>query len=453
MIYETRSDAFSSFLSGFEIRTARRCKTIRVESQGTLVRRYELGYELPANDPVEIIAPNDAGLTFSHLRQVTQYDNLEGSSNFLPPLRLGYTRFDVALGTRGTIFNNPVYSLGNANLIFADINTDSLPDLLYTDPLTGQHSVFYNSGDDTFSAETLFTEFPSATTLDNPGTQLADYDGDGRIDLIQKAGGSFDHFVFFPNTTPPVGHDETNPAWGAEQSFAVPHPPFDLDDPSVRTLDLDGDKLIDFFRTTSAGFIYFYNRGDSWEEDGLYLYGEPQLGDLTGADGVEFSKPGPGGTSSSNEQIKLADMNGDRLLDIVRINLFGTRLETTFWPNKGRGFWGNRVTMSGMVDLGVVGIESVFIQDINQDGLSDIVAVGFDNIAFWINQGSNTFSDKFVLSNTPEYIQGTTILQRADINGHSRSLLTRMALLTWGSFALAWLLPRGVASSSCRSSV
>ena len=75
----------------------------------------------------------------------------------------------------------------------------------------------------------------------------------------------------------------------------------------MRSLDLDGDKRIDFFRTTEAGFLYYYNNGTTWEEDGLYLWGEEQLGDITFADDILFSKPGPGGASVANELVKLAD--------------------------------------------------------------------------------------------------------------------------------------------------
>ena len=405
--YETRADAFTSFLSGFSVRTGRRCQQIRVLSQGTLVRRYRLGYTLPADDPIEPIGVNDAGQLFSMLRQVTQFDSGPTDANFLPPLRLGYSRFDPALVQRGSFLNPAPASLGNPNLALADINCDSLPDFFFTNPVNSQHSVVYNHGLGRFSAPTNFTLQPTGITLDQAGADLADYDGDGRIDLVQKAGTG--HFVFFPNTTLPRGNDDTHPTWGTERSFATPYPPFELNDPTVRTLDLNGDKLIDFMKTTAAGFVYYYNRGTLWEEDGIYLFGEPQMGDITFADALMFDDA---------EHVKLADMNGDRLLDLVRVHLFQQQLEITYWPNKGRGSWGTRTPMTGTIALGVIPIEDAFVRDLNGDGLADVLAVAYDHVSYWLNLGNDGFSRRFEVSGTPDYIKGTTVLQQADINGN-----------------------------------
>ena len=89
-----------------------------------------------------------------------------------------------------------------------------------------------------------------------------------------------------------------------------------------------------------------------------------------------------------------------------------------FQPNKGGGNWGNRVVMTGDVDLGVIPIEDVHVRDINGDGLADIVAVGYNYVSYWINRGNNTWSPEFRKDNTPVYIRGQTVLQQADINGN-----------------------------------
>jgi RHS repeat-associated protein len=429
--YDPRPDAFSSYLSGFQVLTGRRCYQIRVTSSGALVRRYGLSYTLPADDPIEPVSTNDATQLFSMLRQVTQFDKGAGDGNFLPPLRLGYTRFDAANIATGSFLNPASVSLGNPNIAIADINCDSLPDFFHTDPATGDHSVVYNHGFGRFSAETDYTEFPTGITLDQAGADLADYDGDGRIDLVQKAGLSNNQFVFFPNTTRPANNNDASPTWGSEQTFQTPYPPFDLDDPSVRTLDLNGDKRIDFMKTTAGGFIYYYNRGNVWEEDGLYLFGEPQMGDITYADAIDFT---------DGAHVKLADMNGDRLLDLVRVNLFQNHLEVTFWVNKGRGQWGARQEMTGTIDLGTVPIEDAFIRDVNGDGLADVLSVAYDHVSYWINLGNNSFSRRFEVANTPDYIKGTTELQQADINGNgSTDLLWENYDQSAGAYRVSWV--------------
>ncbi|MCL4785201.1 MAG: VCBS repeat-containing protein [Verrucomicrobia bacterium] len=416
--YEPRADAFSSFLSGFEITTGRRCREIRVLSQGGLVRRYGLSYELPPNEPIEPVSFGDAGLTFSLLRRVTQFDNRTGAqSAFLPPLQFGYTRMDAADGALGEVSNAPPLSLADPAVAFADINCDSLPDLLHTDPWTGQHTVYYNLGHGAFGDATPFTSYPWPVTLDTLETELADYDGDGRVDLVQKSGDQLGRFVFYRNTTLPSGNNDAQPRWGQETSFQGPFPPFALNDPSVRTLDLDGDKRMDFMRTTGFGFVYFYNRTNQWQQDGLHLFGEPAMGDIGVGDGVQFSQLGGGG-DEPNPLVKLADMNGDRLLDLVKLTVAGTQLEVVFWPNRGRASWGNRKVMTGTINLGVIPFEDAFVMDLNGDGLSDIVAVGYDHIKYWINRGNGSFSPEFTRSGMPTYIRGQTVLRQADINGN-----------------------------------
>lgn len=424
--YEPRPDAFASCLSGFEVRTGRRCHQIRVTSSGALVRRYGLSYALPSDDPIEPVGGNDAGQLFSMLRQVTQFDRNAGDGNFLPPLRLGYTRFNAEDFARGGFVSPSPYSLGNPNQALADINADGLPDFFFTDPLTGAHEVIYNHGLGRFSAPVGFIARPTGVTLDQPGVDLTDYDGDGRIDLVQKAGGSTSQFVFFPNTTRAVANNEAAPAWGTERMFATPYPPFDLDDPSVRTLDLDNDKRIDFMRTTAGGFLSFYNRGNVWEEDGIYLFGEPKMGDITYADALDFS---------DGAHVKLADMNGDRLLDLVRLHLFQNTVEITWWPNKGRGSWGTRRFVSGTISVGTVPIEHVFVRDVNGDGLADVMSVAYDHVAYWLNLGNDAVSRRFEVADTPEYIKGTTVLQQADINGNGT---TDLLWENWDPTAGAW---------------
>ena len=354
---------------------------------------------------------------------MTQFDNgtigSQEPGNYLPPLQFGYTRFDAAAGVHGYLSNQPPFSLGNANIALADINCDSLPDLLYTEPISGQHTVYYNLGNGSFGSGVPFVSYPINLTLNGSGTQLADFDGDGKVDLVQKTGDpAYGRFVYYPNTTPPTGNDETHPSWGTVQSFPTPFPPLTFDDPSARTLDLNGDKRMDFMRTTLYGFVYFYNATNGWRQDGLHPFGDPAMGDIAAADNVQFSVTGSDGSPIANKLVTLADMNGDRLLDLTRLSVFGTQLQVIFWPNKGWGAWGNRVVMSGTMDLGVIPVDDAHVMDINGDGLADIVAVGYDYIRYWINQGNGSFSPMFARTGMPAYRRGVTVLRQADINGN-----------------------------------
>ena len=411
--YEKRPDAFSSYLSGFEVTTARRCRQIRVTSRDLLVRRYVLEYDADAGaDPV---ASCGMPLGFSLLRKVTQYDNRSAAeASYLPPLRFGYTPFDAAKGCRGTLSGTPFWSLSNPNLVLSDLNCDALPDFFYTNPETGEHEVCWNTGRGRFAEPVSFAVQPTGVTLDQPGVQLLDMNGDGRVDLVQKAGGAYDHFVWYANCAGQPGYDEAHPVWGDEQTVQSPYLPFDLDAPDVRSLDLNGDKRMDYMRTTDAGFIYYFNDGNSWHEEGIYLFGEEEMGDITFADDVRFC----GSDGSPNRNVDLADMNGDSLLDLVRWHVFQGTLEVVFWPNCGNGRWGCRTEMTTSLDLGTIPKENVHVFDINGDGLADIVAVDYDRICFWVNRGNNTYTPCFEVADTPVYIPGQTQLHQADVNGN-----------------------------------
>lgn len=435
-IWEQREDSFTSCLSGFPVTTGRRCREIRVESEGRLVRRYELSYEQAEGvDPApesDIAVP----LAFSLLRKVVQWDNREGdAASCLPPLRFGYAPFSPGEGGFGRCFNAPPFSLGDPDVALADVNGDSLPDILRTDPLTGSHEVAWNLGRGVFSAMVPFAASPSGVTLGQQGVSLLDVDGDCRVDLVQKTGGDMGHFVWHPNAAASVDPDDERPAWGAERAFAAPLPPFDLDSSDVRSLDLDGDKRMDWMRTTSAGFLYWLNRGDRWEERGIYLFGEPETGGITYADDVQFC----GADGIPNAAVELSDMNGDGLLDLVRKTVFGQSLEIDFWPNLGNGAWGTCMEMARGIDLAGIFEENVHVADVNGDGLSDVVAVDYDRLRYWINLGNLSFSPALEVAGTPEYIAGQTILRFADMNGNGT---TDFVWQNWdaasGEWALEW---------------
>ena len=101
--FEPRPDSFSSFLSGFEVKTGRRCQEIRV----VLERR--LGAALRARlrcldqrpDRVRVRDRCRAGVFSPAPGDAIRQSECERCPAYLPPLQFGYTRFDAAAGVHG----------------------------------------------------------------------------------------------------------------------------------------------------------------------------------------------------------------------------------------------------------------------------------------------------------------------------------------------------------------
>jgi hypothetical protein len=121
--YEDRPDPFSDYRAGFEIRTARRCKAILVETRADRVRpvrRYELRY---GTDP-------DAAHSVLEAIEVVSFDDAGTEVRDLPPLELAYTRFDPkGAGGRRLVpvqgADLPPTSLANPQLELVDLSSSA----------------------------------------------------------------------------------------------------------------------------------------------------------------------------------------------------------------------------------------------------------------------------------------------------------------------------------------
>ncbi len=181
--YEPRPDVFADHRAGFEIRTRLRCSAIVIEThagQDRLVRTYRLNYvEAPLNG-------------VSLLSSVV----VEGSDGEekLPPLEFAYGAFEPDL-RRDLIpvtgAQSPLPSLARAEYELADLNGDGMPDLL---EMNGTVRIWRNLGGGRFDRPQPMRDAPAALALADPGVQLLDANGDGRIDLLTSQNGLSGYF-------------------------------------------------------------------------------------------------------------------------------------------------------------------------------------------------------------------------------------------------------------------
>lgn len=371
--YAERPDAFSDHRAGFEIRTRKRCQRLVVQThadQDYLTRTYELIYldQRTDLDNLDALLPLNRASLLSQVR-VVGHDG--DRSEALPPLEFSYTRFKPQgrkfLPVQGEL---PTQSLASANLELADLFGNGLPDLV---EMNGSIRYWRNLGNGKFDRPREMRTAPSGVHLADSGVQLIDANGDGRIDLLVSQGNLAGYYS--------LRFDGT---WDSRSfqrySFA---PSFNLEDPEVKLVDLDGDGVTDALRSGSS-FECFFNH----PEAGWHATRRVERRSLESFPNVSFSDP----------RVKWADMNGDGLQDIVLVH--DGKIE--YWPNLGYGNWGQRVTMPNSPRFRYgYDPRHILLGDVDGDGVADLIYVDDRMVVLWINQHGNGWSDPIEIKGTP----------------------------------------------------
>ncbi|MDJ0723341.1 MAG: SpvB/TcaC N-terminal domain-containing protein, partial [Desulfobacterales bacterium] len=399
--WPVRDDPFSTFRAGFEIRTLRRCRRVLMlhhceELAGApLVRSTDFSYE----------RNSEAGFSLLKAVEVTGYRR-EGSiyhAASMPPVAFGYSRFEPhkqryrAIDARGD--DLPPHGLNHSEFSLVDLSGDALPDILQTVP-EGITYFWQNRGDGRLDRRRMQ---PGPVPTVSPGAPQAawgDMGGDGLADLVV-------------DDAPLAGFFESTPQgrWKTFRKFDS-FPTVDLSDPNLRLVDLTGDGLADILITRDHHFLWFPCRGETG-------YGDPRhidrVHDLDLFPDVYFDDPAG--------RVRLADMSGDGLNDIVMIH--DGRID--YWPNLGYGRFGQRLTMSQAPDLpDRYNPRQLFLVDLDGTGCADLVYVDFDRVHLWFNRSGNSWSEKQIIRGTPP-ISDASAFQFADF------FSTGTATLIWSS--------------------
>ncbi len=382
---------FSDYRAGFEIRTRKRCKRIEIRTHAEeerLVRSYQLVY-LDQKPGVEHLLPRNGVSLLSQI-QVIGHDGER--SEVLPPLEFGYTRFepekrDFVPLQRADL---PARSLANPDTELVDLFGNGLPDIFETN---GTVRYWRNLGDGKFDRPREMREAPAGLRLADPGVQLIDADGNGRPDLLVTTDGLSGYYPL-----------RFGGLWDRRsfQRFEVA-PSFNLEDPEVKLVDLDGDGVTDVVRSGSRLECFFNDvdgRHRGWTSEKTRWVERRAVEVFPN---VNFSDP----------RVKLADMTGDGLQDIVLVHDGNVE----YWPNLGHGNWGRRVSMRDCPRLPYGhDPKRILIGDVDGDGAADIVYVDDTKVTLWINKSGNGWSEPIVIRGTPS-VSDTDAVRLADMMG------------------------------------
>ena len=420
-VYKSRQDWFEDCRSGFVVRTGQLLEEIVIGTQGPDLSN--LGH-------LEGDFSEDGGTDFLNRKYVLRYEandhwslltsvTLVGANGIstLPSSRFGYTLCDppdtLSTGNRwiGSV-NDPLWVMDNDLVELVDLNGDALPDILKTQRFGGAHRAYINQGEvqqggakaiSWSNAQTVSSADELAWNVDLASqdrniVHLADMDGDGLADLVYKSGGGdgAGSVYNFRNLGISVG-------WGQRKRMAnqddPPPSPFGRDD--VRTADIDFDKRIDIIQSISVGDGASYQ---IWFNLGNQKYSRrTRIGQEYG-----FLFPQTG--------VHIADINGDRVPDILRIR--PQYLVVT--AGLGYGNFAPPIYLD-IPDLVLDDrqIQQAKIQDITGDGLADLVVerASPGTLWYWINMGNYTLSTQRMITGLPN-VSGDVAIRWADLNGN-----------------------------------
>ncbi|MCZ4123095.1 SpvB/TcaC N-terminal domain-containing protein [Streptomyces sp. H39-S7] len=391
--YEARPDAFSEHRAGFEVRTALRCRTVRVTTHAAdgiarVARECRFTYQqAPFNGVslltrLDVVGIDDQGVP----------PGQEPATESLPPLTFGYSGFGPA-GRRFEAVDGPglpAVSLSDPALALVDLRGTGLPDLV---ELGAAARFWRNAGGGRFELPRQLAEAPPASLAD-PGVRFLDADGDGRADLVVPATATGAH-----TGGAVAGYYPMSFAGGWSRRSFRPYrqsPSVGFADPQVRLVDLDGDGLTDVLHSGTRLECWFNDPDPrkAWQRTAQSADGPP----------VDLADP----------LVRLADMTGDGLQDLVRLR----NGNVTYWPNQGHGRWGARVVMRRSPRLpDRFDPRRLLLGDVDGDGAADLVYVDHGRVLLWGNRSGGAWTEQPVtITGTPGATSGDS-LQLADLHG------------------------------------
>ena len=343
----------------------------------------------------------------SALRSVTLGDvNGDGKLDIITA-NFGTDSAGVLLGNgNGTFLNPTTFTTGIGSTPFSvtlgDVNRDGILDIVTANQGNSSASVLLGNGNGTFGGQTSFVTgtVPCSVTL-------GDVNGDGKLDILTANAGDATASVLLGNG---------NGTFGGQTPFTTDTQPI-----SVTLGDVNGDGKLDIitanYGSNSASILLGIGDGTFATQANFTTGTKPYsvtLGDVNGdgaldivtanrnsnnatillntatsTNSVNFAPQATFTTGFRPISVKLGDLNGDGILDMVNANsAFSNTVSVIL--GLGNGTFGTAVNYTTGTGSGPV---SVTLGDVNGDGKLDIITANFvsSKASVLLGMGNGTF--------------------------------------------------------------
>lgn len=395
-----RDDAFSSYKSGFEIRTCRLCRHIllfhhfKAElGDPLLVQALRLQYT-----GAQGYLPEGKGalslLRSAQLKGYRKNDLSVFSSAEMPEQVFNYSFFNppaIPSFQTLTIKEQPVPGyLDAVQFLPVDLYGEGLPGLLYSNDTTAMY--MEPEGGGAFSAPQTPAQFPINKNIQQSAVSLVDIDGNGIPEIVLNQG-------------PGAGYYEqsTGRNWKNFKPFASY--PLGVDPMQLEFADLDADGRQDLLLPGLHELLVYHSLGKKGYAAAMRVPNEHAF---------PLKK-----IMYPQESVWFGDMFGDGLSHRVRV----TRDAVECWPCLGFGRYGRKVSFGNAPRFGDdFDSARLFNADIDGSGTQDLIYVYPDHIAVYFNLNGNSFSDAVNIK-LPEIYTQLARISFADILGNGTSCL------------------------------